>query len=235
MNFNKQFFSTRAAWLAPVVVSLFFGSCKLDEDRDPLPPLAYVSIYNASPNAPDLAVLVDDRQINNNPLDYADRTGYLRFYTGDRKIQFGPYDANNVVADTTLTLVDGGAYSIFVADEFPVPAVLVLEDDADQPGQGKALIRFLNLSPDTESVNLQAEGVTNPMFSDQKFKEKSEFTEVDAKRYDFTVVSTLNGNELLNVPGINLQAGWAYTILVRGYTTPPQGNNRMLSAEVLIH
>jgi hypothetical protein len=209
--------------------------CKLDEDKYVAPPVAYVSLYNASPNGPELNVLVDNRQINSNSFDYSEHTGYLRFYTGDRTIQFGPYGASNVVADTTLKLENDKAYSIFVVDEYPTPDIMVLNDDGDEPGDGKAMIRFLNLSPDTEAVNLTVDGEATPVFADQQYKEPSAFTAVDAKRYDFTVKSTAGDSELLDVPGINLQPGWYYTVIVRGYSAPPQGNNRVLSAEVLVN
>lgn len=225
----------RLSLLVPAAILFIVTSCKLDDDKYVAPPTAYVSLYNASPNGPDLNVIVDNRRINSNSFEYADHTGYLRFYTGERTIQFGPFGASNVVADTTLTLEDGKAYSLFVVDEFPSPGILVLNDDGDEPTEGKAMIRFLNLSPDTEDVNLVADGETDPFFEGQAYKEPSGFTAVDAKRYDFTVRSTSGDTEILDVPGINLQPGWFYTVIVRGYQEPPQGNTRVLSAEVLVN
>jgi hypothetical protein len=39
----------------------------------------------------------------------------------------------------------------------------------------------------------------------------------------------------LQMPGIEIQEGWFYTILIRGYTTPPMGNMNVLSVEVMIN
>lgn len=234
MKYVNRIFG-RVALLVPVAILFLVSGCKLDDDKYVVPPVAYVSLYNASPNGPDLNVIVDNRQINSNSFDYSEHTGYLRFYTGDRTIQFGPYGASNVVADTTLKLENDKAYSIFVVDEYPTPDILVLNDDGDEPGEGKAMIRFLNLSPDTEAVNLLSDGSTTPMFTGQVYKASSAFTAVDAKRYDFTVRSTSGDNQLLDVPGINLQPGWYYTVVVRGYSTPPANNDHVLSAEVLVN
>src|SRR5215216_3737284 len=89
--------------------------CKDDNDPQAEPaPVAFVSLYHASPDAPDLSVIVDNEQVNTYPLDYSEYTGYLRFFTGDRRLQFGPFGASNVVIDTTVNLVAGNLYSVFV-------------------------------------------------------------------------------------------------------------------------
>jgi len=218
-------------------LTMLLAGCKLDDDNANAvaPAVAYVALYNASPNSPGLNIMVDRRIINNNSFDYAEHTGYLRFYTGDRQLEFGPYGANNVVADTTVKFEVDKAYSVFFVDSYQKPDILVLSDDAPQPASGKARIRFLNLSPDTPDVNLNVSGADSALFKGQSFKEKSEFIEVDAKEYDFLVkLSSGNNDVLLTVPDINLQDGWMYTVLIRGYRTPPGGSSSVLSAEVIV-
>jgi hypothetical protein len=218
-------------------LTILLAGCKLDETDSPdLPPVAYVSLYNASPNSPGLSIVVDQRVINNYSFDYADHTGYLRFFTGDRKVAFGPYGASNVIADTTVRFEDGKAYSVFVVDNYNQPDVLVLSDETPTPASGKAKVRFLNLSPDAPDVNLAVTGNETPLFSGQSFKETSEFMEVDAKEYDFQVkLASGNNDVLLSVPDAVLQEGWTYTILVRGFQTPPAGSNSVLSADIIVN
>lgn len=223
--------------LLGIVLVTFLASCKLnDEPTAALPPVAYVSLYQASPNSPGLNIVVDDKIINNYSFDYADHTGYLRFYTGSRTLKFGPYGANNIVADTTVTFEDGKAYSVFVVDTYQDADVLILDDDADRPASGKAKVRFLNLSPDAPDINLNAAGVENALFTGQSFKEKAEFIEVDAKEYDFQVkLASGNHDILLTIPDARLQDGWNYTVLVRGFQTPPGGSSSVLSAEIVVN
>src|SRR5688572_26090583 len=84
---------------------VFIMGCDPSDGEDIQPsPIAYVSLYNASPDAPDLNIVVDSRQINTYPFEYSDHTGYLRFYIGDRNLKFGPFGASNAVVDTTVTL-----------------------------------------------------------------------------------------------------------------------------------
>jgi hypothetical protein len=213
-------------------ILLFASSC-LDDDNQNIEPIktAYVSLYNASPDAPDLDIIVDQRRINNNPFDYGEYTGYLPFYTGQRNLRFGPYGANNVVVDTTLDLKVDQAYSIFVVDNYEHADVLVTEDSGN-PGEGQAMVRFLNLSPDAPAVRLDSAASGTPLFDDQTFKETSAFTPIDAGTYDFTVRA--GGQSLLEMPATQVYAGRYYTIIVRGYQTPPAGNNHVLSSEVII-
>lgn len=211
-------------------------SC-LDNDDNNVQPssVAYVSIYNASPDAPPLDIVVDNRQINSKPFDYSDYSGYLQFYTGARNLEFSPFDANNVVIDSTITFEDQKVYSVFVVDNYAHADLLVLNDSSDNPASGKAKIRFINLSPDASDVSLKAEGQTDALFSGQSFKEASGFKEVDAKSYDLKVTADDGSNVALQLPATNFQAGGFYTIIVRGYRTPPGGNTNVLSAEVIVN
>lgn len=213
--------------------SLVMASC-LDDDTQATPdiPVSYVSLYNASPNAPELNILVDNRPINNGPFEYADNTGYLRFYTGERNLKFGPYGANNVTLDTVVTLADDQVYSIFVVDNIEHAELLVLRDTSTSaPAAGKAMIRFVNLSPDADPLALKVKDAESTLTQQESFKQATPFMEVDAKDYNFEVVSAAGTQ--LSLPNISLPEGSYQTVIVRGYKTPPAGNNNLLSGEVI--
>ncbi len=219
-------------------VSVMMTSCLDDDTNSGLQdiPVSYVSLYNASPDAPGLNILVDSRQINNEPLRYADNTGYLRFYTGKRTLAFGPYGASNVTLDTVVTLEDNKPYSIFVVDNFEHAEALVLTDtSAITPGTGKAMIRFVNLSPDAGALALKVKDGEGNLTGEESFKEATQFTEIDAKTYNLEVAGNGEAATSLSLPNISLGEGTYYTILVRGYKTPPAGNTNVLSGEVIQH
>jgi hypothetical protein len=195
--------------------------------------VAYVSLYNASPDAPNLDVIVDDRRINRSPFDYSEYTGYMPFYTGSRNLRIGPNGANNVVVDTTLQLLNAHAYSIFVVDNYQHADLLVIEDTGE-PGSGQAMVRFLNLSPDAPAINLSNDDSGTPLFSNQSFKATTAFKPVTAGTFDLRITSTDGAQELLNIPDATFVAGRYYTVIVRGYQTPPSGNTHVLSSEVII-
>jgi len=212
--------------------SLVLTGCLKDTENavQPVGPVSYVSIYDASPDAPALTIVVDNNQINARPFSYSDYTGYLPFYAGQRRIQFGPFGASNVAVDTTVTLVNNTSYSFFVVNEYSKASVLVLEDTTAAPATGKAKVRFLNLSPDAGDLQL---GIKDgaAIAGSEGFKHASGFTDIDAKSDDLTV--TGSAISPLSIPGVNFVAGHYYTILVQGYKTTPPGNEHVLSAQVI--
>lgn len=221
-------------WVGMIAcTSLFLTSCLDDDNNADLQdiPVSYVNLYNASPDAPDLNIIVDNRQINSGPFGYTDNTGYLRFYTGERNIKFGPYGANNVTLDTVVTLQDDKAYSFFVVDNYQSAELLVLTDTAATPAAGKARVRFVNLSPDAQPLALKIKDAAGNLTENEPFKEATPFIELDVKSYNFEVVSATGAE--LTLPNISLPEGTYHTVIVRGYKTPPTGNNNVLSGEII--
>jgi len=235
MMINKKMFYAGMG-LVSACASLILVGCDLNDadTAQPAIPVSFVSLYNASPDAPALDIEVDNRQINSYPFGYADYTGYLQFYTGNREIRFTPHGANNVVADTTVTLVDSQAYSIFVADEYQKASIVTLADSAaNAPASGKAMVRVINLSPDLAPASLKEKNAAINIATNLAFKKASGFAEVDAKSYSFQITTAEASEPVLSLDDITLREGGFYTVVVRGYHTPASGDTRVLSAEVV--
>ena len=215
-------------------VSLVSMSCDVDNHIDICrAPVSYVSFYNASPNAPSLGILVDDKLVNTVPFAYSDHTS-LRFNTGSRNFKIGSYGTSDIFLDTTLVLQEDISYSIFIVDEYDDASVLIFSDKVQLPPPLKAKVRFINLSPDGERMQLRVKDHPTPLMAGQSFKEASAYVDVDSRTYNFEVVSAEGATvNLLVMTDIKIEDGWTYTILVRGYKTPPPGNNNVLSAEVV--
>ncbi len=206
-------------------------SC-LDDDQANEPiPVAYVSLYHASPNAPELDVFVDDRQVNR--LEFTDYTGYLNFYTGNRHFEISPLNASNALIDTTVTFTNGAFYSIFIVNNLSNVETLTVLDSASAPSSGKAKIRFINLSPDAGAFDVTVDESSSPLFAGQAFKTSSNFVELDAAESSFVLKASGGSDELVSVSDAELQAGKFYTIIARGFVTPPSGNNNELSLEII--
>jgi hypothetical protein len=233
-NVVKKAWVTRGSILCSIALIVLLIACDdLDDSRPTQIPVAFVSLYHGSPDAPDLQVVVDNRSVFNK-FEYTDYTGYLNFYTGNRNFKINPFNASNALVDTTLNFAEGKTYSVFVIDRVSSLETLLVRDSAASPASGKAMVRFVHLSPDAPSVNLAVEGETGaPLFGDQSFKVASAFKEVAAKSYSFSVKTAGNDTALLELPDITLHAGKYYTIIIRGFATPPSGNTNALSAQVV--
>ncbi len=115
MKVSFEFMRKTVAMVSSVAIMLSLTSC-LDDEDGTATPVAYVSIFHASPDAPDLDVVLDNRQIFEQPLEYTDYSPYLQFFTGNRKLAFYPFNASNVLLDTTYNFQANKVYSVFVAD-----------------------------------------------------------------------------------------------------------------------
>lgn len=237
MNSVKKIFTNRIiAWALCCPMVLAFTGC-LNDDSSPVPdgPVAYVSLYHGSPNAPGLDIEVDNNQINSSAFEYAAYVGYLRFYTGERNLKFGPFASSSVNIDTTVTFETNKAYSVFVADEFENASIVVLNDNTDAPASGKAKVRVINLSPDAGDIDFMIAGDDENWATDLEFKDATEFTDVDAGEFDFQVRASGDDELLASLPNTTLLSRYYYTIVIRGYRTPPDGNTNVLAVQIVVN
>ncbi len=234
-NFVKFSWGRLGSILCCVALVLLLASCLDDDDDGSMQPtpVAYVSIYHESPNAPELDVFVDDRPVNT--LEFTDYTGYLNFYTGDRNFKINPFNAANALVDTTINFEDGAFYSVFIVNNLSNVEALAVRDSASAPATGKAKVRFINLSPDAPAFDVTPGENEPPLFLGQAFKLPSNFTEVNAEASAFEIKVAGTSDALVSISDVNLESGKFYTIIARGFANPPSGNNNTLSIEVIEH
>lgn len=214
-------------------ISVLVTGC-LDEEGDPaLPNLALVSFYHCAPDVNDLDIIVDGQtKVNNTPVGYGEYSDYLAFYTGQRDFEFVKDNNNDVLVDTTLTLLPNKTYSVFVANPLDSVQAVVLLDSADIPDEGKAMIRFVHLSPD--SPNLDVYIADEKTFPELAYKKGTAFKEIAAgkKTLEF---KTYDGTDevLLTVPNVEIKSREYYTVVLQGFVVPPAGITKTLETEII--
>ncbi len=224
--------------ITPVLmVGMISGCNDLDDEPVILPELAYVGLYHASPDAPSLDIVMEQGRINYNPLRYSEYTDYLNFYSGDRTMRVRPVNASNVVLDTMLTFETGQAYSLFYVKEYDDMQTLLVEDEDVALESTEAAVRFIHLSPDSPEVDLNWSmgDESDVLVEEHGYLDATPFTVVDSGVQSFTVNLSGNGEEVLNIPDVNLWPGRMYTIVARGFNNPPSGNQNDLSANILLN
>lgn len=233
---NTRRFPILNLFLCFSLIMMTMAGCKDDDDDiTPVPEpdsVAYVSLYHVSPDAPPLAIRVDDNRINFNPFEYTEHTGYLRFYTGERNLLFTPFDASNTLLQTNVNLEDDMLYSVFVTGTANDLEALVTEDEIPEADAGNSLVRVVHASPDAPAVDLSTTG-DEPLFSDVAYRNASEFTEIPAGSTSFEITA-MGGDEVIaTVDNVNFLPGRVYTLLIRGYQNPPAGNTNALSIQIV--
>lgn len=234
---NLERFKVIPVVILALIAGLITGCEVDDDDVVPLPDISYVGLYHASPDAPSLDILMENGRINYYPLRYADYTNYLNFYAGERTMRVSPVSASNVVVDTTFTFDTGAAYSLFYVNEYDDIQALLVEDEEVSISPGEASVRFIHLSPDSPEVDVtrSMNDEMTTLAEGSMYLDATEFITVDSGVQSFHVSLADGGDEVLSIPDLNLRSGGVYTIVARGYSAPPAGNNNNLSADVLIN
>ena len=233
--FSKLFFGRFALFLCSTMVFGLTGCLNDDVDDNPAPtPVAYVSFYHGSPDAPDLNVIVDDEKINSQAFKYSNASSYLSLTTGNHEIGFTSVTAADVLVDTTFDFKEGKIYSMFTADSLQSMDLLVVEDSLIVPGSGKAGLRLINLSPDAPALDISiAGGGATPVFSNIASKGSTRFLPVTDGTHSFVVKEAGTENVLVPATSLSIEPGRNYTLVVRGFQTPPSGNTNALALQII--
>lgn len=215
--------------------AVFLQGCLKDDSEPQEAPTAFVSMYHASPDTPDLDILIDNRKVNQFDFAYSNFTGYRFLYTGVRNIRFTPIGGTTILLDTNVTLLQDKIYSLFVANTKDKIEAIFVGDSLKVPAANMARVRFAHLSPDAPTLDARISGKTTPLQTNLAFKQISEFMEISAGKQ--TMVFKLSGAEsdLFTMPDITLEAGGNYTVVIRGFQTPPNGNTKTLGGQLILN
>jgi hypothetical protein len=215
-KFKVLFKRWLARFGAASLTAVLLSSCLKDDNHYAPVPVALISVTQASPDAPNLDVYLNNNQINFHPFKYGHTIDYLQAYTGERKITFYRQGTQEIVASDTFRLNDKNIYSAFLANTINHPEVLLITDTLNKPAPGNAGVRFINLSPDAPAADLAVAG-GSILVSNKSFKTNSPFIALPGNvKYTFEVRQQGTSNVLATLPDVNINNGFLYTIWLRG-------------------
>lgn len=199
-------------------VTLFsLSSCLKDSNNDGNQDelISGLTVINGAADAPSVDFTLNRNLVGSRNLSYGYRIPYWGVYAGEYSASFYKYGTNsNAIHTQNITLEKSKFYSLFLAGTNENLTTLFIEDDLTTPAEGKASVRFLNLSPDAGVLDFSMEN--DVKFASQKeFKAYTEFTEVAPGEYSATFKSSTG--DLVNFPfTLKLEAGKIYTVWARG-------------------
>ncbi len=222
-------FLMMSAFLA---ASVTFSACS---DDDPVTPAAIVkpktTVTHASPNAPNVDILVNDAVVASN-VAYLASLPYTELNTGNSRIRVNVTGTSTTVIDATLPFDEGKNYSIFAVDSVSKISAIRLEDDLTAPAAGKTHVRFVHLSPNAPAVDIAVTG--GPViFPNYSFKQASSFTPIDAGTYNLEVRLAGTSTVVLSLPGVTLVDGKILTVYARGFVGAT--GTEALSASIIVN
>ncbi len=157
-------------------VAFWFNACKKPDFGNPQPQTnslnSKVLIINEIPDSPQISLLVNNNPFSFNPNSYNSLGSLEQFRFKNLIYKATAKDTLPRSADLLLqsTFAGAGNYTLFLTDTTTRPftkgsgflkengqggvRTLVLTDDLTAPKTGNAKIRFLNISPNTQPVQL---------------------------------------------------------------------------------
>ncbi|EOR93000.1 hypothetical protein ADIARSV_3852 [Arcticibacter svalbardensis MN12-7] len=216
LPFKKRFLTAGIMLLA---ASTLLTSCLKDNSDDAQDqPYAAVSFTQAAASQPSVGIFVDGSAYFS-ALLLGEFTGYYNAGIGNRLITTAVGGTSSKLSEQTVTFEDAKYYSIFTANksaENDSISTWVVEDSFTTPTTGKAKVRFVQLSPGTNTFDVSIVGGAS-LFSTKAFKSASEFKEIDpADVVKFAVRETGASADAVETSDTKIVAGNFYTIVLAG-------------------
>ncbi|MBC6367548.1 DUF4397 domain-containing protein [Algoriphagus sp. AK58] len=205
----------------------FLTGCLNDFDAPQLPPAAYVSIFQGSPDAPALDIFANSNRVTSTPLQYSEVLAYSAFYPGERNFRIAPFNSATSLVEKQFKLAADSVYSMFVVNQAPAIDALIVKDVWTEPATNKIQLRVVNLSPDAGPINVSVGGTAGNLFTGLSFKGVSEFKELQSGNMTFTVLDQSGGAPLLTSGSLELKGRRVYTLIVRGLKSVNSGDKKL--------
>jgi hypothetical protein len=210
------------------LLSVSLTSClKENNNQTYNPPVALVSLTQASPDEPPIDFTLDNNQVNINPLNYGDVIGYFQAYAGKRTANFVNHTTMGKIFSDTVSFIQNAAYSLFLANVQSKPDMVVVRDTITRPADGKASIRFVNVSSDAPAVDLAIQGGA-VVIANESYKGASSFIAITGNTtYNFEVRQHGTNTVLASLANVSLNSSSVYTIWLHGLATPLNAGDKL--------
>jgi hypothetical protein len=172
---------------------LGLAACSDDDSTSP-GPTARLRIVHASPNAPNVDVLVDeDRVLQNVP--YLNASAFFFPVTaGERRIRVNAAGTNTSVIDATPTLDAQASYTVLATGPVATIQALIAPDDLTPPAAGQVKVRVIHAAPAAAGVDVYVTApgapLTGPVLTNVPFRAVSGYLTVPAGTYQIRVTPT---------------------------------------------
>ena len=204
-----------AAGLAALVLAT--AACSDDDSNGP-GPRAQVRVVHASPDAPAVDVLVDNKSVLTG-VAYKGFSGFLSVAAGSRNIKVNAAGSSTTVINATLPLAADSAYTVIATDLVASITPLVLSDDLSDPAAGNFKLRLVHGAPNVGLVDIYitAPGAdisgVSPDLAGVDFQVASGYIEAPAGQYQVRITPAGSKTPALDTGALTLAAGQIRTAI----------------------
>ena len=202
-----------------LAASVLTAACGDDDDTTaPDRGDARVRVVHASPDAPNVDVLVDDAVALSN-VPYLEVSDYLDVPSGDRNFKVNAAGTPTTVIDTDADLAEDGEYTVIAAGLAESIQSFVLEDDNSAPAPGNVRVRAIHGAPSAPAVDIYVTApgtdlaTETPLLASVDFGEVAQYVEAPAGTYQVRVTPT-GSKTIVNDSGpLTLASGQVRTVI----------------------
>ena len=178
---------------------------------------ARVRIFHASPDAPNVDVLVDGGRVLEN-VPYTVASDFLHVDAGERRFQIQVTGTDVTAIDATVPLEGDTDYVVIASNRVASIAPIVTTADRTSPPAGQAKLRVFHGAPSAPAVDVYvtAPGTSiadqSPVLSKVPFSAISDYLTIPAGSYDVKV--TIAGTKTVAIKADALQVADGLTAMV---------------------
>lgn len=200
-----------------LLASIAIAACDDDDDDVTAPgTTAQLRIVHASPDAPNVDVLVDNASVLAN-VPYKTVSSYLPVTSGSRNLKVRAAGGTAVVIDQNATLAQGAFYTVLATGRVASIAPVVLTDDQTTPASGNVRVRLVHASPTAGNVDIYVTAPATdiataaPTLTNVAFRAVSNYLEVPAGTYRVRITPAGTKTVAIDANNVVLTAGQVRT------------------------
>ena len=228
---KKYFYRPFSIAVLLLLMMVSFSACLKDTERSEIP-AAGIAFIHASPKT-SLLDFVNYNSYNNYllatlpyntsavyPKTDTSTTPYRAFLPGLRTIGITHAGTNYFLNIKQFNFAPNKLYSVFAVDTADKTMLVQVEDSLKSIDESRAVIRFINFSPDSKKLELIVGAATTPLSGAKAFKEYSGYYAVEpGDNYTLTVREADNHAKFAKREKVALKKGGIYNIWARGLET----------------
>lgn len=205
--------------------SVILSSCLNDDNGviDVPQNVGKVAFINAAPGTTNLKYYANDNLINSGGTDYGNSFGYLNFEIGNYNISAGESDLNPLSLNVELNKL----YSIYTYKENDTIKLISYADNLVEAEHGKAVIRFIQLSPDAPQMKIGIDGETSDL-GIYNFKGNSQFMNIDPTLHiQKMYLINAETSDTIFSKNVEFEQGRLYFVYTQGFVNTENENERI--------
>jgi hypothetical protein len=194
------------------------AACDDDDDNTGPEGEARIRVVHASPDAPEVDVLLDDTEVLSD-VPYLVASEYLETSAGDHNLKVNAAGTATTVIDADATLADGADYTVIASGLVAEIEPIVLEDDNSAPAAGNARVRAIHGAPSAPAVDVYVTApeadldAATPVLTNVAFGDVAPYLEVPAGDYQVRVTPAGTKLVVIDSGALTLASGQVRTAI----------------------